>query len=181
MKKSHVFLLLMLFSSLKVFSQEPRIDAIRQHYQEVKALCSDTLEYDGYYHDQVLTNVNDKPCRAVGNYQNVVDFWYGDLMDADQGEEGGDSLNALYLVTVKTEIAGRNEYREFLFKDGKLIFYFEQSRNGEETLEYRFYYDRGKLFRFMQGNEIIGYDGDSQEPIVKAKGWQNLFMQLFNH
>lgn len=177
MRKNYVLLLVMLLLSLKAFSQEPRIDAIRAYYQEVKSQCSDSSEYIGFYHNQIITNVGNLQCRAVGTNQMVMDFWFSDMMNADD-EENGDSINALCLLTIRSQVAAMSIYQEFLFKDGKLIFYFESNDNGSESLEYRYYYDKGKLIRFMQGREIIGYDGDPMEPIKLAAQYQDLFMKI---
>jgi len=156
-------------------AQQDKVLEIRAHYKAVKVWtnCTDTdsLMYSGYYADQMIRNVNDAPWRAIGIMHDTITFWYTDEMEAENadGNESGDKSWALQLVTRSSQYAMMFQYQEWLFSDGKLVFHYDRfdGYDEESTYEYRYYFDNNKLIRFMNGNQIIGFD-ESIDPILQS-------------
>ena len=88
-----------------------------------------------------------------------------------------DSTWALALVTCSSQMSGMTQYREWLFKDGKLIFHFDKLNGYDEesTWEYRYYFNNNKLIRTMSGGQIIHFD-DAPQDVIKSS---NEILHLF--
>ena len=180
--------LIFLFSviiALNASAQHDKVLEIREYYKEVKT-HSENAEHDSirYYSDQIIRNTNDFQWRAIGTFHDTLTFWYNDLMEASMQENNStnDSAWALALVTSYTQMGGMTQYREWLFKDGKLIFHFDKMNGYDEesTWEYRYYFNNDKLIRFMQGSQIISFDGDPKAILQSGKNLLVLFSKMID-
>ncbi len=125
-----------------------------------------------------MVNSGNLSWRAVGGYQKTTTFWYTDepyLAD-------GAGKSVLKFISVKSE-ATYNENQEYLFEDGKLIFYFYHFDYGEEDIqEYRFYFKDEKLIRYLQkgSEENPRYTrGDAHKVYDNAEQLSKSFMESF--
>jgi hypothetical protein len=137
------------------------LQAIRDLYartQERIALAvkeAEGLSPSGFYSNQIWINRRNGSWRATGNYYKKTTFWYADQPEfAVRDGKNGDS------VLVKAEIdegaAVRSFSREFLFSDGRLVFVFIRTREGDGPLEEtRLYFRDEKLFRFQVGAKVV--------------------------
>lgn len=180
-------IVLFLFAvSITVSAQQDKVLEIRKIYQEVKTWVNasdpDSVMYSGFHCDKVLRNTNNSQWRAVGNFSDTITFWYRDLMEAamSEGNTAEDSSWALALVTQNQNISVTSSYREWLFLDGQLIFAYEKM-NGYDTetsWEYRYYFNKGKLIRFMSGSQIISLDEDPADVRASAEEMKKLFVLI---
>lgn len=183
--KTLVFLLFV-FVAVTVSAQHDKVLEIREYYKDVKA-HSVNAERDSiwYYCDQIIRNTNDFQWRAIGTFHDTLTFWYSDPMDASYRDENTtfDSTWALALVTCSSQISGMTQYREWLFKDGKLIFHFDKMNGYDEesTWEYRYYFNDNKLIRFMSGGKIIGYDDDPASIILSGEEMKTMFRSIIRY
>lgn len=167
------FLLVVLW--IGAAAQHDKVLEIRAHYKAIKvwANCTDpdSLAYSGHYSDQIIRNVNDAPWRAVGIMHDTITLWFSDVMEAEnaEGNTENDRAWALELVTRSSQYSLMFQYQEWLFYEGKLIFYYDRfdGYDEESTYEYRYYFDNNKLIRFMNGSQIIGFD-ESIDPILET-------------
>jgi len=180
--KQFTFLISVLLT-LMVSAQHDKVLEIRGYYNDVQA-HSQNAEPDSiwYYSDQIIRNTNDLQWRAIGIMHDTITFWYSDLMDAEESENNTDhnSSWALVLVTASSQQSMMHQYREWLFKDGKLIFHFDKmdGYDEESTWEYRYYFNNDKLIRFMQGGQIISFDDDPDDILRSGKSMLSLFSSI---
>ena len=185
MKK--LLFILLVSISMNAKSQEEAINNIRKHYKKIgdqikeckkennKGLCS-------LYNNINLTNSGNQQWRSSGNYKKEVQFWYNDSpWNCD--ECGEDGINVLKKV-VSSEQAGLTiTYKEWLFKGGKLIFYFVKILGENQTEEYRYYYQNDILIKHIEGgNAMNGEEAAKRfkEVILqKAKNLQKEFLLGF--
>ena len=178
-----IFLFFSICSCLLASAQHDKVLEIREYYKDVKA-HSENAEPDSiwYYSDQIIRNTNDFQWRAIGTFHDTLIFWYSDPMEAAYLDEtqSRDSTWALALVTCSSQMSGMTQYREWLFKDGKLIFHFDKLNGYDEesTWEYRYYFDNDKLIRFMQGGQIISFEDDPNVILQSGKDLLILFSKM---
>lgn len=157
----------------------PEILKIQELYKEAKAkikTCQESEEpqYEcEWYSNTRVVNSKQKPWRAVGTYQKTTTFWYtDDPAMAEATDETEESV--LQFITIKYE-STYDQYEEYLFEHGKLVFYFYHFSYAEENMqEHRFYFKDGKLLQYLQ-------KGSSEEPaytIDDAPEIQNKAEQL---
>lgn len=180
-----LFFCITIVSVLGLSAQHDKILEIRDYYYSVKKTIEnqkpDSAWY--YYSDQIVRNRQDLPWRAIGIFHDTLTFWYDDLMSATIEEnENGDSTDALVLVTSSSQMSMMYLYREWLFLEGNLIFYYDRmiGYDEESSWEYRYYFDNKKLIRFMQGNQIISYDDDPNEILQFGEEIKSLFNTIIN-
>ncbi|MPL99802.1 hypothetical protein SDC9_46023 [bioreactor metagenome] len=167
------------------YSQQDKILEIREYYYSVKKTIESQTPDSAwtYYSDQIIRNRQDLPWRAIGIFHDTITFWYSDLMSAAmENDTEGDSTDALVLVTSSAQLSMMFIYREWLFLEGNLIFYYDRMIGYDEdsTWEYRYYFDNNKLIRFMQGNQIISYDDDPNEILQFGEEIKSLFNTIIN-
>jgi len=186
MKKSFIFFYFLFLCFIIVFGQDDKLKKIRQLYADTndKIAKSKLPNGEGWgylYSNEINVNSNNGSWRAVGNYSNKIIFWY-----TDQPEFQEDQGKSEYSVLVKIEIqtiasAGKNA-EEYLYDDGKLVFYFKTSAYGEEPKqEFRYYFSDGKLFRYQENQDIKVFTQAGVTDILsKSEKLQKLFIQTFN-
>lgn len=180
--KISVFIISFLIT-ISLYAQHDRVLEIRDYYKTVKA-HSGNAEQDSiwYYSDQVVRNSNNLQWRAIGVFNDTITFWYSDLMESSMkdGNHNTDSSWALVLVTSSKQMSGIMQYSEWLFKDGEFLFHYDKMNgyDAESTWEYRYYFDNGKLIRFMQGGQIISFEDDTSSILNSGKTLLAIFSSL---
>jgi len=172
-----------LFAAIHSSAQHDKVLEIREYYKTVKAHSENAVQDSiWYYSDQIIRNTNNQQWRAIGIFHDTITFWYSDLMDASVRDNNttSDSAWALVLVTNSAQMSGINQYREWLFQDGKLVFHYDKM-NGydpESTWEYRYYFDNDKLIRTMSGGQIVSFDEDTAPILDSGNSLLKIFSTL---
>ena len=166
---------------------------IRNHYQDVNKKITESIEqgFEGpLYQNQLIVNKNGKSWPAVGIYADTIDFWYDDdpnhLPAADRNPK-----NVLLKVNISRMSSHLMVNEEYLYKDGKLLFYY--SHEGEEGNEWetRMYFNtKGSMFKSSvkaNGKELTAKDfltedykdfkPDAVTTLANGKKYQDLFVK----
>jgi hypothetical protein len=142
---------------------------IRNHYSEVNKQITESIEhgYEGpLYNNQWITNKNGRSWPAVGIYTETTDFWYDDDPNHIQAIERNPK-NVLLKINITRKSSHLMSNEEYLYKDGKLLFYY--SHEGEEGNEWetRIYFNtKGVLFKSSvtaNGKELTEKDFLTEE------------------
>lgn len=166
---------------------------IREHYTAINKKIETSLElgFEGpLYNNQWITNKNGRSWPAVGIYTVTTDFWYDDDPDHPGALERGPK-NVLQKVNCVTKSSHLEKKEEYLYQEGKLIFYY--AREGEEGNEWetRTYFTyKGIMFRSSvkaNGKELAAKDfiteaykdlkPNSLNIQKNAKTYQDLFLK----
>jgi len=165
MKK--IFFFILFYSPVFLLAQTET--AIRNHYTEVNKQIAESIEngYEGsLYNNRWETNKNGKSWPAVGIYTETTDFWYDDDPDHLPAAERNPK-NVLLKVTVTRKASALVSSEEYLYKEGKLLFYY--SHEGEEGNEWetRLYFTKkGIMFKSSvkaSGKELTAKDFLTEE------------------
>lgn len=128
------------------------IEEIQAHYYALKQKmkASADAEYPMYYIVKIEENVDKMSMPAVGNYYGTDEFLY--LPDEAVGTYGKEGI----LVYRKSEfqIAARTEWKEYVFKNGKLVFCFVKIDKGGE---YRYYFKDDILVKYTEKDAEDGF------------------------
>lgn len=189
MKKA--LLLVLICQSLFATAQTEA--TIRSHYTEVNKQIAESIEhgFEGpLYNNQWVTNKNGRSWPAVGNYTETTDFWYDDPPDHISAAERNPK-NVLLKVNVSRKASHLMTNEEYLYKDGKLLFFY--SHEGEEGNEWetRMYFNtKGILFKSSvkaNGKELTAKDFTTEEykdfkpnavtTMAAGKKYQDLFVK----
>ncbi len=142
-------------------AQEDPVAAIRALYTRTQEAIKLALQAEkeggdaGLYATELVVNSHKGPWRAVGNYSRAVTFWFADQPEF-AAAEGRSPESVLVKVDVRTVAAARMETEEFLFDDGKPVFYFRRAPSGgEKPLETRYYWKGGQLVRSVSDPAAI--------------------------
>jgi hypothetical protein len=136
-------------------------------------------EGGGLYSTEILINSHNLPWRAVGNYSKKIVFWYSDQPEFASTDNKSET-SVLGKVEVKTTAAVRSEYEEFLFQEGGLVFYYQQSRAGKEPQEEaRYYIQNNELLKLLRGNQGAAEKPDISPILKTAASYQQLFLATF--
>lgn len=152
------FLLLFLLLSPFIISAQTETD-IRIHYTEVNKQIEESIQqgYEGpLYQNQLVVNKNGKSWRAVGRFADTVSFWYSDV-PGFSGATETDPKNVLLKVTLSRSASDFRLYEEYLYKNGRLVFYYSYAAGEGEinVSEARTYFNnKGVMFK-----NIVKADG----------------------
>lgn len=142
------FLLLLIGNSLLIAAQTET--EIRSHYQNINKHITESKEqgFEGsLYCNTKTTNKNGKSWPAVGIYTETTDFWYDDPPDHLPASERNPK-NVLLKINISRRSSHLMSNEEYLYKDGKLLFFY--SHEGEEGNEWetRIYFNnKGVAFK----------------------------------
>ena len=163
----YISFIFFLYFSPAAFAQTET--AIRNHYTEVNKQIAESIEqgFEGpLYNNQWITNKNGRSWPAVGLFTETTDFWYDDdpnhLPPAERNPK-----NVLLKVNITRKASHLMTNEEYLYKDGKLLFYY--SHEGEEGNEWetRIYYNtKGIMFKSSvkaNGKELTAKDFTKEE------------------
>jgi hypothetical protein len=124
--------------------------SIRNYYAEVNKMIAESIEqgFEGpLYQNQWVTNKNGRSWPAVGIYADTTDFWYDDDPNHLSASERP-LKNVLLKVNISRRAAAFSASEEYLYRDGKLLFFY--SHEGEEGNEWetRVYFSvKGVMFK----------------------------------
>lgn len=186
----------LLFSFLLVFplltGAQTEAD-IRKHYTETNQRIKESPEqgYEGpLYNNHWETNKNGKSWPAVGRYSEITDFWYDDAPDHLPATERNPK-NVLLKVNITRHSSHLLTNEEYLFKDGKLLFFFSSMVEEGSMIETRVYFNsKGIMFKSsvkvneleLTAKDFLDPDQKDLKPIpasimAEAKKLQDLFIK----
>lgn len=189
MKKIFLFGLL-LFSICSIAQTEA---AIRNHYTEVNKQIAESIElgFEGpLYNNQWVTNKYQRSWPAVGNYTETTDFWYNDPPDHISAAERNPK-NVLVKVVITRKASHLMLNEEYLYKDGKLLFYYCNEAEEGNDWETRIYFNnKGIMFKSSvkaNGKELTAKDFLTEDykdfkpnaatTMAAGKKYQDLFVK----
>ncbi|MBK7561632.1 MAG: hypothetical protein IPI68_08955 [Chitinophagaceae bacterium] len=188
MKKMLVFF----FLCTSFFASAQTETEIRNHYNEInkKITESNELGFEGpLYHNQWVTNKNGRSWPAVGIYSETTDFWYDDDPNHIPASERNPKI-VLQKVNINRKASALTTHEEYLYKNGRLIFYY--SHEGEEGNEWetRVYFNTKGMFKSsvkangkeLTANELATKDYKDFKPdpvllMATGKRYQDLFLK----
>lgn len=167
--------------------------AMRTYYTETNQQIAESVEngFEGpLYHNQWTHNKNGRSWPAVGNYSEITDFWYNDPPDHLSAAERNPK-NVLVKVNITRKASHLATNEEYLFKDGKLLFYFSQEAEEGNAWETRVWFNsKGIAFKTSvkaDGKELSAKDLVTDEYkdfkpnpasiLANAKKYQDLFIK----
>jgi len=123
---------------------------IRNHYTEVNKKITESIEqgFEGpLYNNQWVTNKNGKSWPAVGIYTETTDFWYDDDPDHLPALERNPK-NVLLKMNISRKASHLMTNEEYLYKAGKLLFYYVHEGEEGNEWETRVYFNnKGVMFK----------------------------------
>jgi hypothetical protein len=133
------------------FSSSAQTEAdIRKHYTEVNKKITESIEqgFEGpLYNNQWVTNKNGKSWPAVGLYSETTDLWYDDDPNHLPATERNPK-NVLLKVNISRKASHLMTNEEYLYKDGKLLFYYcQQGEEGNEWETRVYFNSKGIMFK----------------------------------
>ena len=165
---------------------------IKKHYQEVNKQIAESIEhgYEGsLYNDQWVTNKNSKSWPAVGNYNETTDLWYDDNPNHLPAAER-DPKTVLVKIMVARKDSHLMTSEEYLYKNGKLIFYYSNEGEEGKQWETRIYFNAKGMFKSSvkaDGRELTAKDFTTEEYkdfkpnasmiLARGKKYQELFIK----
>ena len=161
-----LLIITLFLSSYISLAQETVIQDIRNHYQKTEQEINSCIGPDAkpegcvLYQNTLQVNSNGQQWRGVGVYDKKTEFWYEDSPQHCD-ECGTDGINVLTKVIVTESSASYTNRREFLYKNGKLIFVYVKV-TGESETEVRYYYSEDQLIRYMKGKTT--YNNEKATP-----------------
>jgi hypothetical protein len=189
MKKAFLFLLI----CQALFAASQTETTIRNHYTEVNKQIAEPT-WDGFegplYNNQWVTNKKGKSWPAVGNYTETTDFWYDDPPDHISAAERNPK-NVLLKVNISRKASHLMTNEEYLYKDGKLLFYYSHEAEEGNEWETRIYFNtKGIMFKSSvkaNGKELTAKDFLTEEhrdfkpnavtTMENGKRYQDLFVK----
>ncbi len=186
-------ILLFIFTCQSFFAIGQTETTIRNHYTEVNKQIAESIEhgFEGpLYNNQWITNKNGKSWPAVGNYTESTDFWYNDPPDHISAAERNPK-NVLLKVNISRKASHLMSKEEYLYKDGKLLFYYLQEAEEGNEWETRMYFNtKGLLFKSSvkaNGKELTAKDFLTEDykdfkpsaaaTMADGKKYQDLFVK----
>jgi uncharacterized protein YneR len=190
MKKN---ILLFIWICYSLFSSAQTETEIRNHYQEVNKQITESVEhgFEGpLYSNQWVNNKYGGSWPAVGIYTETTDFWYNDDPNHLPASERNPKTVLLKVnITRKASHLMTNE--EYLYKDGKLLFYFNNQGEEGNEWETRVYFNsKGIMLKSSvkaNGKELNAKDFTTEEYkdfksnptsiMTNGKKYQDLFVK----
>lgn len=137
---------------------------IRKHYTDINKQITESIEqgFEGpLYTNQWVANKNGRSWPAVGNYSETTDFWYNDPPD-HLSVSDRNPKTVLVKVNVNRKASHLMSNEEYLYKDGKLLFYYNHEGEEGQEWETRVYYNsKGIMFKSSvkaNGKELSAKD-----------------------
>ena len=165
---------------------------IRNHYQDINKKITESKEqgYEGsLYCNQWVANKNGKSWPAVGIYQETIQFWYNDDPNHLPVSER-DPKTVLQKINISRKASALTTNEEYLFQNGKLVFYFRHEGEEGNEWETRMYFNSKGMFissvkangRELTAKDFLQEDYKDFKPnsvptLKKAKEYQELFVK----
>ena len=188
--KKFFCLCLLLTSLLSIAQTETEI---REHYQDVNKQIAASTEQSTegpLYLNQWVANKNGHSWPALGRFEETTDYWYNDPPDHMNAKERNPA-NVLVKVNIRRIAYHLQTIEEYLFKDGKLLFYFRQDGEEGKAWETRCWFNnKAVMFKSsvkLDGKELSKaelakdeyYDTRPNAVTIQkqAKNYQDLFVK----
>jgi len=184
--------LLAVFILIPFFSNAQTESSIRDHYQDVNKRIAEskTEGMEGpLYCNEWISNKNSRSWPAVGIFQETTDFWYDDDPNHLPASER-DPKTVPPKVMVSRRSASLQTNEEYLYKDGKLVFYYSNETEEGKQWETRIWFNAKGMFKSsvkVNGNELKAEDLSSAEykdlkpnsanTLKAGKKYQDLFLK----
>jgi hypothetical protein len=189
MKKIFTYAAMLLYVSAAAQTETE----IRSHYTDINKQIreSDENGFEGsLYKNQWVNNSNGKSWPAVGNYSETTNFWYDDSPDHLSASDRNPK-NVLVKVEINRKASHLMSSEEYLFKNGRLLFYYNHEGEEGQEWETRIYYNaKGVMFKSSvkaNGKELSAKDLLSEEHkdlkpnalkiMNNARKYQDLFVK----
>ena len=183
--------LLLLYFPFKITAQTET--EIKKHYQEVNQQIKESKEHGmegSLYCNELVTNKNSMSWPAVGIYKKTTDFWYNDDPNHMNASER-DPKTVLVKITISRSSASVITNEEYLYKEGRLVFYFSDERQEPKELETRIYFNTKGMFKSVvkaNGKELTAKELAAEEynyfnkhssalTLADSKKYQDLFVK----
>lgn len=139
--------------------------AIQNYHQKMQEHIDDCLKYSKqdnddpqdyfcrYYHSVLHDNDRDKPVSGIGKSIITTHFWYDSIAEEDEEVQ-------MYKISQKYWVADRIVETEFVFKDNKLVYFFEKNGNIMNA--------DGEVHLFFQDEKLIQANPVSATESVKS-------------
>jgi hypothetical protein len=177
---------------LPLFSIAQTETDIRKHYQEVNKQITSSIQegYEGpLYNNHWVSNKYGKSWPAVGIYTENTDYWYNDdpyhILASERNPK-----NVLLKVNVTRKSAAMTTTEEYLYQNGKLIFYYTLEGEEGNKMEARLYFNAKGLFKSsikandkeLTSKELLSdtYRYFNPNPVgvlASSKNYQELFVK----
>jgi hypothetical protein len=185
--------LITIFTFITMHASSQTEADIRKHYNEVNEQIKESIEqgFEGpLYQNQLVINKNGRSWPAVGNYSDTVNFWYDDppdhLPESERNPKG-----VLLKVTNSRLASGFRAIEEYLYKDGKLLFYYSFEAEEGKKWETRVWFNnKGAMIkssvraddRELSSKELLTTEYKDFKPkplsiLANAKKFQELFLK----
>ncbi|MEP6675047.1 MAG: hypothetical protein ABJA78_07825 [Ferruginibacter sp.] len=141
--------LLILFTCLSFIAAAQTENDIRKHYQDVNKRIEESKEHgmEGpLYCNEWTSNKNMKSWPALGVYQETTSFWYDDDPNHISSKER-DPKVVLLKVIVSRRTASLLTSEEYLYKNGKLVFFFSTEAEEGKQRETRMWFNAKGIFK----------------------------------
>jgi hypothetical protein len=181
--------LLLLFPLVAVAQTET---GIRKLYQDVNKQITASIQqgYEGsLYNNHWVSNKYGKSWPAVGTYTETTDFWYNDDPNHIPASERNPKT-VLLKVTVTRKSAAITTTEEYLYQNGKLVFYYTMEGEEGNKMEARLYFNAKGLFKSsvkandkeLTSKELLSdtYQYFNPNPVgvlASSKNYQELFVK----
>jgi hypothetical protein len=190
--KKLIFILCFFISREETAFAQTETD-IRNHYTEVNKQIEESIAngYEGsLYNNHWETNKNGKSWPAVGRYTETTDFWYDDDPNHLPAAERNPK-NVLLKVNITRHSSHLTTNEEYLYKDGKLLFYFSSMAEEGSIVETRVYFNnKGIMFKSsvkvneleLTAKDFLDPDHKDLKPnsvtvMAEGKKYQELFVK----
>ena len=186
-------ILLFLFIGQSFFATAQTEATIRTHYTEINKQIAESIEngFEGsLYNNHWVTNKNGRSWPAVGLYTETTDFWYDDDPNHLPATERNPK-NVLLKVNITRKASHLMSNEEYLYKDGKLLFYY--CNEGEEGNEWetRMYFNTKSIMfkssvkangKELKAKDFLTEDYKDFRPnatatMANGKKYQDLFVK----
>ena len=185
-------ILITILTCLPVFGFSQSENDIRKYYQDVNKQIQTSIDggMEGpLYCNEMVLNKNMKSWPALGVYQDSSNFWYDDdpnhLSTKDR-----DPKVVLVKVTVNRRTASLVTTEEYLYKSGRLVFFFSSEGEEGKLRETRiWFYEKGMFKSSVKADdkeltakqlssaEYADFKPRTANIIKYAKNYQGLFLK----
>jgi hypothetical protein len=187
------FLILLFFCAISLSCLAQTEASIRKYYIEVNKKIAESAEqgFEGpLYQNQLVVNKNGKSWPAVGNYADTTNFWYDDDPNHLPATERNPK-NVLLKVNINRKASHLSTQEEYLFKDGKLLFYYCYQAEEGNVWETRVYYnnksqliktsvkanDKALTSQDFTKEEYKDFKPNTTTILANGKNYQDLFIK----
>lgn len=136
---------------------EAALKDIRSHYYSLNEQIDQCAKATAdapcpLYIDEVVLNSKNSPWPAVGIYSKTLTYYYDQAPEFALMEHQ-DELHGLQKIVVVLTASAREEYAEYLLKEGRVVFKYTKEYWEGELYESRLYFDQGRLFKYNVNGE----------------------------